>query len=107
MDDGGGGYVAAQPGPKKEPVPLTWIRAAVWCLGLSSNIATVAMGILLLFLWPFEPDGAPVGIVGGSISIVLGSLCAADIVRALVTKCRESREMEAMTRLHVVPVSRR
>ena len=116
MDDGGGGYVVAQPGPindeVKEPVPLTCIEAAGWCLLIACCIATTAAGIVVLFVWPSDSKDVPAAhiatFVVGFILLALGSPAVfAFLVRELVTRCRESRQIEAMTRLHVVPVSRR
>ncbi|CAM0947235.1 unnamed protein product [Alopecurus aequalis] len=109
MDDGG--YVEAQRGPIREPVPLTWIRAAGWCLLVSMNIVPVGTGIGLPFIRALDPNGVPYhGVLFpsacGLFLIVSGLTLATWAVRILVARCRESREIETMTRLHVVSVSR-
>jgi hypothetical protein len=121
MDDGGD-VVVAQPGPidgeVREPQPFTWIHAAGWCLIVSIYVAMVASGIAALFVRPFDckADGLRGGLCDepvivfkliGFMLIFSGFHGAACVGRALVKRCRSAREVDAMTRLHVVPVSRR
>jgi hypothetical protein len=114
MDEGV--YVEAQMGPvndeHREPEPLNRKEAAWLCLMIFLSIVTLASGIACLLVRPLDVNGVPVprrGVVGvGFVIIVLESALTPCLVSELVNYCRKSRQVEAMTRLHVVPaLSRR
>ena len=113
MDDGGD-YVEAQTGPVSDDLleaePLTRIRVAEWCLCLSICIVIVVSGIVYLFISPVDSNGVPIPrrtlLAYGVLHIVLGSGLIAMMVNEVVHGCRRSREVDTMTRRHVLPVSR-
>ena len=113
MDDGGD-YVEAQTGPVNDDLleaePLTWKRVAVWCLGLSISIVALVSGIVYLFISPLDSNGVPIPrrtlLVSGVLQIFVGSGLIAWTVTEVVRGRRRSREVDAMTRRHVLPVSR-
>jgi hypothetical protein len=116
MDEGVDVDVEAQMGPVddelREPEPLKWMEAALLCLMIFTSIVTLASGIACLFVRPSDVNGVPVPpteLVGfGFVIIVLESALTPCLVSELVNYCRKSRQVEAMTRLHVVPaLSRR
>jgi hypothetical protein len=110
MDDGGDVEAQAQPGPTSsnydppEPQPWTWVDTAMAYLGFALSLAMVACGVVIIMLQ--RPDETT-SIVVGCVPIVLGFMMAAMGVSLVRTQFRSGREIDAMTRLHVVPVSRR
>ncbi|CAM0948303.1 unnamed protein product [Alopecurus aequalis] len=107
MDDGGG-YVEAQPGPNNNNEdtrePWTWMEATMLCLSAASSVGMVAGGLLILHGWTTRPDADP---LVGWIYIVVGFIAIAVAVFLMVTEFRNGREVEAMTRRHMLPVSPR
>jgi hypothetical protein len=73
-------------------------------------VAYAACGVALLFIRPLDRDGAPVHLGGLLVCaftfIIIGFPGVALLGREMVTRWRWGREVDAMTRLHVVPVSR-
>jgi hypothetical protein len=113
MDDGGDVEAQAQPGPTSsnydppEPQPWTWVDTAMSYLGFALSLAMVAFGVVIIMLRGWWRPDETTSIVVGCIPIVLGFMMAATGVSLVRTQFRSGREIDAMTRLHVVPVSRR
>jgi hypothetical protein len=116
MDDGGGGDVEAHPerGPiyneHLERVPLTWVDVAILCFLGAFTVGVVAGGVVTMVLPArLGPDGVPTmshttSVAIGSVIVVMGSVATALWVYLVKIDCQSHREVDAMTRLHVVPV---
>jgi hypothetical protein len=119
MDDGGDEEAQAQPGPLSsnydppEVEPWTWIDTAMVYLVFAFSAVVVACGVVFIMVRPrLDPDGVPLVthsacIVIGSIIIPLGFVVTALGVFLVKTELRPGREVNAMTHLHMVPLSRR
>ncbi|CAM0948272.1 unnamed protein product [Alopecurus aequalis] len=103
---------AAQPGPINysgdvpELQPWTWIETTAVCLCIVLSVGTIAGGIVTLLVRPARRFGDTTAFVAGSIIIAVGLFDIALMVFLLVTEFQSCRKVEAMTRLHMVPMSR-
>jgi hypothetical protein len=117
----GGGDVEARPergpiGANYDPAqrgPWKWTDTALLCLLGAFFVGMAPCGAVVIKLRrSLGPGGVPspsdvtFNIVFGSVLIVLGLVATPVWVVLVVTELRRRREVEAMTRLHVVPVSR-
>jgi UPF0716 family protein affecting phage T7 exclusion len=117
MDDGGD--VEAQPGPissnyeRPDPEPWTWIGTALLYLIFALSAGMLAGGVVVITVGGRSgsgADGVPAVsdtaiIFAGSIVIVGGFVTTALGVFLVKTHFRIGREINAMTRRHMVPVS--
>ncbi|CAM0948298.1 unnamed protein product [Alopecurus aequalis] len=108
MDDGG--YVEAQPGPitdnkgAPEQEPWTWIGTTMLCLSAAVSVSAVAGGVMSLHVRPTRTDDGTT--VFEWFVIALGLMVTPFVVFVAVIEFRSGRQVKAMTRLHMVPMSR-